>query len=203
MKKIKFFIAAAALIVCSTTSAQFTNVNSQHKQRNSRTASSFVPHAPEKGYKGFVEAGYTFGVGDYGEGRPTFQTTHGYQFNPYIFAGIGAGFNYFTDSKAIGVPIYADGRLTFINNYITPFLDVKIGYSVVDVEGFFLSPSLGCRFGVGNDTALLLSFGYEMQIAEFQVREHLYRNGYWEVLSSSYLINKNCGGLTLKIGFEF
>ena len=172
-------------------SAQFTNTGSQYKQRNSRTVVPHFARGPEKGYKGFVEAGYTFGVGDYGEGRPTFQTTHGYQFNPYIFAGIGAGFNYFTDSKAIGVPIYADGRVTFIDNKITPFFDVKVGYSVVDVEGFFFSPSMGCRFGFNNDTALLLSFGYEMQLAKYYYS--------W----SFGMHHEICGGLTLKTGCEF
>lgn len=192
MKKIKFFVVVAALIVCSTASAQFTNTGSQYKQQTSRTIRSDIPHGPEKGYKGFIEAGYSFGVGRYGEGRPSFYTSHGYQFNPYIFAGIGAGFNYFVDSKAVGVPIFADGRITFFNNNITPFFDVKVGYSVADVKGFFLSPSLGYRFGFNNDTALLLSFGYEMQFAE-----------YYAIYFRYYYDTKICGGLALKMGFEF
>lgn len=38
-------------------------------------------------YRGFVDAGYDVGIGDYDFGRFVINTTHGYQFNPYIFLG--------------------------------------------------------------------------------------------------------------------
>lgn len=47
------------------------------------------------GYRGFVDFGYTVGLGDYGVGRIELTTSHGYQFNPYFFAGIGTGIHYY------------------------------------------------------------------------------------------------------------
>ena len=45
-------------------------------------------------YRGFVDAGYSFGIGDYKFGRFEINTTHGYQFNPYFFLGAGLGFHF-------------------------------------------------------------------------------------------------------------
>ena len=45
-------------------------------------------------YRGNVEAGYSVGIGDYDFGRFEVNTTHGYQFNPYIFLGAGAGLHF-------------------------------------------------------------------------------------------------------------
>ena len=36
-------------------------------------------------YKGYVDAGYSIGIGDYEFGRVEINTSHGYQFNPYFF----------------------------------------------------------------------------------------------------------------------
>ena len=35
-------------------------------------------------YRGFIDAGYSIGVGDYEFGRFEVNTSHGYQFNPYL-----------------------------------------------------------------------------------------------------------------------
>ena len=47
-----------------------------------------------KCYRGFVDAGYDVGIGDYDFGRFVINTTHGYQFNPYIFLGAGTGLHF-------------------------------------------------------------------------------------------------------------
>lgn len=196
MNKIKFFVMTAALVVCTTASAQFSNTGTRNNQRTTRTSmggAGLDGNGPEAGYKGFIEAGYTVGVGDYGEGRIALTTTHGYQINPYVFTGIGAGVNYFTDADAWGVPIFADIRANILNNSISPFIDMKIGYSITDVEGFYFNPSVGCRFGFRNNSAFTLSIGYEMQKADF----YGYYAGYY------YEDSENCGGLTIKLGFDF
>src|SRR5574344_1649720 len=43
------------------------------------------------GYRGFVDNGYTVGVGDYSLDRYDVSTTHGCQINPFIFVGGGVG----------------------------------------------------------------------------------------------------------------
>lgn len=181
MKSIKFLLLFAALTVCGNVSAQFSNTRTTSRQSIS---SSFDGNGPSVGYKGFVDLGYTFGVGDFGEDRIAFSTTHGYQINPYVFAGIGAGINYYTSPDAWSLPIFADVRGTFLNNSITPFIDLKIGYSILDAEGFYLAPSIGCRINRFN-----VSIGYELQKAD---------------LDFYYFESKETiGGISLKIGLDF
>ena len=163
----------------------------------------------KKGYRGFIEAGYAFGVGTYGKDRATFLTTHGYQFNPYIFAGVGSGINAFFDERTTwwSVPIYADLKIYFMDNDICPFFDVKAGYSVADIEGVYLCPSIGCRMKLGNKTALFASLGYEFQKANFRMSTISYQYNSILRMNVPILTNKTsketCGGITLKVGFEF
>lgn len=149
------------------------------------------------GYKAFIEGGYIIGVGDLGEDRLSLFTTHGYQFNQYLFAGLGVGVNYYHDQDLWNIPIYANVRVNILDNGVTPFVDLKIGYSAADVYGFYLSPSLGCRFRLTNHSAIFASIGYEMQRTKFIDYYFSYNHYYTDEYTS------NCGGLSIKIGFEF
>ena len=70
MKKLLLF----AMLICSACMAS----NAQNTSGNC--------------YRGFVDAGYDVGIGDYEFGRFVINTTHGYQFNPYIFLGASTVF---------------------------------------------------------------------------------------------------------------
>ncbi len=203
MNKIKYFIVAAALVVCSTSYAQFSNTNvNQRNTRTSLSSKSFDGNGSKAGYKGFIEGGYTIGVGDYGEDRFAFTTTHGFQFNPYFFLGVGAGMNYISDDKLLGIPIFADIRTNLLNRRVSPILEAKIGYSVLDIEGLYISPSIGCRIAVGKNIAIFVSIGYEMQRAEFVISNYEYLGGgYYS--HNNYRATENCGGSTFRVGFEF
>lgn len=143
----------------------------------------------ESGYKGFIDLGYTFGIGDWGEDRMSFSTSHGYQFNPYLFAGIGVGVNYYFDSEVFALPIFAHIRANFIDNKISPYIDFKVGYSPnLDFEGFYMSPSIGCKIGSFN-----IGVGYVMQKVKIEYEDYDYDES--ETL--------NCGGISVKLGFEF
>ena len=192
MKTFKFFFVAALLLLSSESFAQFSNVRGNQRGGNRATISStstMSENGPKTGYKGFVELGYTPGVGEYGENRLNFMTAHGCQCSPFFFIGVGTGINYYTSPELVSVPIFADFRGTFIDSGISPFIDLKAGYSIIDVDGLFISPSVGCRFGIGKNTAMNISVGYEMQFAEYYGYGHTER--------------KNCGGLALKLGIDF
>lgn len=64
----------------------------------------------KQGYKGFLDFGFTVGVGSFKEDRIEFSTSHGYQFNPFFYAGVGVGLSYFTDAEEVGLPIFAHIR---------------------------------------------------------------------------------------------
>ena len=61
-------------------------------------------------YRGFVDAGYSIGIGDYEFGRFEVNTSHGYQFNPYFFLGAGMGFHFMSSYETDGMEIALDKR---------------------------------------------------------------------------------------------
>ena len=146
-------------------------------------------YAPKQGYAGFVDVGGGFGVGDYAGAYVEATTSHGYQIIPYLFVGAGAGFHYDFDWESISIPIFADIRYTALDNNISPIVGIKIGYSVLDLEGVYFNPSIGCRFGLSNGFAMNVTFNYQMQKADFYY--------------SSYSFKETLGNIGFKIGFEF
>ena len=143
----------------------------------------------ERGYKGFVDLGYTFGIGDWGIDRLELSTSYGYQFNPYIFVGAGVAANYYFDAECFGLPIFVHVRGNIFDNKISPYIDFKIGYSPLeDVKGMYMVPSVGCKIKSFN-----VSIGYVMQKVEYY-----YYDSYYFIEGS-----ENCGGLSLKVGYEF
>lgn len=134
------------------------------------------------GYRGFVDLGYTLGVGAAGGvDRIDLYTSHGIQIIPQLYAGLGSGVSYYFNGSGVSVPIFANIRTDILKSKATPFIDVKVGYSVVDIKGFYLSPTLGCRINHFN-----IGFSYVMQ------KLNVYG---WDF--------GNVGGLSLKLGFEF
>ncbi|MCM0719256.1 hypothetical protein NBH15_13345 [Parabacteroides sp. W1-Q-101] len=149
--------------------------------------------AAQRGYKGFVEFGGGFGVGDWAGNFVGLTTSHGYQFNPHIFVGAGAGFNYDFGNELIFIPVFADFRYNILNRNITPVFGTKIGYSVYDGQGVFFNPSIGCRFGLSESFALNLTFNYGLQTEEAEY----YWSGYYE--SETVLLHT----IGFKLGIEF
>lgn len=166
---------------------EMTNVSRQNSFSFKKKQLSFKDIA---GYRGFLDFGYSFGTSDYKSDRLELSTSHGYQFNPYLFIGGGVGIHYHTDADLFFMPIFVHARANFLKNDITPFFDFKIGYSVFDGMGFYLSPAIGCSFNMGEgNNRLFFMLGYSMQKAEIEY----YR----------YTENVNLGAFSLKVGFEF
>lgn len=164
------------------------------RQRNHNNTK---PHHKEmtldKGYRGFADLGITFGVGSHANSRLELMTTHGYQIIPQLFIGAGVGAHYYVDASDIAVPLFADIRYDILNTPITPFTDVKAGYSVAGITGFYFSPTLGCSFKTSDKLRLNLGVSYSMQNAPY----FYYWNGfYWSDRA-------NCHGLSIKVGIDF
>ena len=163
-----------------------TNTNTHQRATINQNRKDF---GLKSGYKGYLDFGYAIAVGDYGMGRIEFTTTQGYQINPYIYVGAGTGIHYFTDGY-LAVPFFANARANFIKGNISPFFDVKLGYSFVDIGGVYFSPSVGCRFGLGKKIGLNVSLGYSLQMGDFY-----YYGDYYDTV--------NLGGFNFKLGFDF
>ncbi|MFT4169260.1 MAG: hypothetical protein QM653_09100 [Dysgonomonas sp.] len=151
------------------------------------------------GYKGFIDFGYSIPVGDESasSGRLDFTTSHGYQVNSFFYAGLGAGVNYYCQDgiDSWSFPLFFNPRLTIpTSSIVSPFLDVKIGYTVgEDIKGFYLSPSIGTRFLLTNNNAINFSIGYTLQNVKYE-----YGYGYYYESG-----NLSLNAITLKLGFEF
>ena len=131
-------------------------------------------------YRGFVDLGYTIGVGIVSNSdRVELTTTHGVQIIPEFFVGAGVGVNYYhlaEGDTCISLPFFVDVRTDILRSNITPFVDLKIGYAFGNVQGLYVTPSVGCKVN-----HLDFSLGYVAQ---------RYRG-------------LNAGGLSLKFGVNF
>ena len=119
---------------------------------------------PNKGYRGFGEVN----IGSGKDGADVqftyvgFLTSQGYQMNSKLFVGGGTGFCFYDsdDDALILLPLFANIRLDMVENGISPFLDMRLGYSVGDNEGVFFAPSFGVRFSKFQISAGYLLQGY-------------------------------------------
>lgn len=156
--------------------------NFVRKPKTIESGTKLYKSLPSKGYRGFVDVGYTFATGDWGLYRYGFSTSHGYQVCPYFFAGVGAGMyvyqrynsnnNWHNSVHTVGqgdpmsIPIFAHLRSEFVDSWITPYVDAKVGYSIFDKAGFYSTISAGARVALkisGRKVAFSLGAGYDMQ----------------------------------------
>jgi len=160
---------------------------------------------PNRGYKGFIDLVYSYGtsskVGTYelpGENRFEISTSHGFFFSPYMFVGLGVGLHVYTgyndgnnyysyEKETIEIPVFAHIRTHFIDTKISPFADIKLGYSVYDITGTYFSPSLGCRFAKGSRSAFWISLGYTVQYID----------------KSYFNTSANSQAFSMKVGWDF
>ena len=118
----------------------------------------FATICSAQNYKGFIEAGRTFFTGVEGSEYHTtdFMTTHGVQFNR-LFVGVGAGVRW---GDVSWLPIYANARYNLTSRKVAPFIDAKIGYTFIDMEGFYACPSIGVNWNFHKSSSIFLKAGY-------------------------------------------
>lgn len=141
-------------------------------------------------YRGYIDAGYSAGVGYYSFERYEFSTYHGFQINPYIFVGGGAAIHMMAPIKIkdemytkTDVPVFATVRFNFMRTWVTPFIDCKLGYYTIN-QTLYLNPSAGIRIAVNRKQAINIAVGYTF--------EKLEDYGY-----------DNKEAVTVRLGFEF
>ena len=165
-------------------------------------------------YRGHVDAGYSFGIGDYNFGRFEVNTSHGYQFNPYFFLGAGTGVHFMSSYKTGGmeialderdskvdIPVFANIRCNILDKKFSPFVDVKGGTFVTNNGGLYLSAAIGCRYTINESYALNLSLGYTRESLEFETFDDFKNNTDMDYTTKARKLTTEC--LSLKIGFEF
>ena len=119
------------------------------------------PFCVPSGYQGFLELGSARGLA-YNLSRVNAQlsTTHGYQFNDKVFAGLGAGFNISFNHQPV-IPFYGSFRYIFTTDkQISPVVRTRVGayynYYYPELKGFGAYGDLG--FGVRFATKSTFAF---------------------------------------------
>ena len=153
----------------------------------------------QSGYKGIVQSGFLFGIGEYGMNRFTLDFINTYQINPYFSFGLGIGArNYYDFNAPVLIPIFADFRVNFIDNLTSPYLSLGVGYSFDATNsfkkvGFFLNPTVGVTIMIPRNHSINVGVGYEMQRMNFFVTD--WRN--------YYVFTKNSGAINLVLSLSF
>ena len=189
-------IILSAMLICST----FVIANAQNTSKNC--------------YRGFVDAGYDIGIGDFELGRFVISTAHGYQFNPFIFLGAGTGFHFIPEYKTkdmdipldvreskVDIPVFANARINLMKTKIAPFIDAKAGTFVTNNSGMYLNISVGCRISTNEKQAVNISIGYASEKLEFETFNKFSSSHDMSYTRNSRVQNAEC--VSLRVGYEF
>lgn len=118
-----------------------------------------APTCNAQTYKGSIEGGRTFHTDDLEMFSTTdIYTTHGVQLGSHFYIGAGAGVRLGDDYTSI--PLYGSVRYTLLKKKISPFVDAKVGYSLLDAAGFYANPGAGVNWNFYKSLSVFLKVGY-------------------------------------------
>lgn len=106
--------------------------------------------------------------------------TLGWQFNPNLFVGVGAGADYNSGEDILSVPVFAEGRYYFSQRRDSWFVGLKVGANIPTADdkdfdsGLFISPAIGYSFG---KFEVALEYSAQPTSGEYWNRgEHIYHD---------------------------
>ena len=149
MNTYKLILVALFFSVAVSMSGQETSVNKESNSLGHR-------------YRAFVEMNGKYDLGEF-----DFSTTHGYQFNPNLYVGLG--YSYGAVIGGYFSYVHADIRYDFtFKEKITPFADLRVSFNK---EGVIVQPAIGyrykhinlsVRYWIGkDDNTLTFGIGYD------------------------------------------
>ena len=179
---------------------------------------------PERGYRGFVDWTNRIYHGSSLNGSRTFyspgiSTSHGYQFNPWLFAGAGIDYslddtgywekrhNYSIDNYFLSV--FGHVRTDLQLGRFTPFADLRLGWNADSNGTVYFSPSIGYRFNWGRKTGINVGLGYTLDSYRYQnyIQIQAPASGYPQGLTifvpTGEFNNWNRSSFTFRIGIDF
>ena len=134
---------------------------------------------PESGYRGFVDltsriSRHSYPLGSVTNYDPGIATSHGYQFNPWLFVGAGIDFSledniWWSDHykhhycfESHKLSIFTEGRTDLQFGKFTPFADIRLGWNACTDGTVYFSPSIGYRFNWGRKVGINVGLGYTL-----------------------------------------
>ena len=117
MRKIQLIIVAGLVLFCAEAGAQSPPVSAQEVisvrpsvRENAKKSTKTWNRDFIKGYHGFIDFGGGFAAGSSGSALVSASTSHGYQFNPYYYLGVGVGYNYHAFTLGNSIPLFGNFR---------------------------------------------------------------------------------------------
>jgi hypothetical protein len=170
-------------------------------------ASPGAGYGHRKWYRGIIEVGYGFGLGDYGINNFRFNFINAIRIGDFSSIGLGIGYRrYFTKNDAAPylvsnenqIPLFLDLRTSFSTRKLTPYMALGIGASSgyrsagTDKGLFMFNASGGIWYNVSSRFAVFAGIAYEMQNLQYSDTDFL---------TNSYI--KSAGSISLNIGIAF
>ncbi len=171
---------------------------------------------PERGYRGFVD--WTNRIYDRKSWNqtdyiPGISTSHGYQFNPWLFAGAGLDYSLkdigFSDDhyyqlSSYMLSLFADIRTDLQFGKFTPFADLRIGMNASTDGTVYFSPSIGYRFNWGRKVGINVGVGYTLDSYHHEKYIIGTTPEGWQILvATGEHYNYNQSSFTFRIGIDF
>lgn len=141
-------------------------------------------------FRGFIDLGYSLGVGTPRNNFWLIETSFGYAITPKAYLGAGIGIHNF-DAKLDTypmrydkaqpehndpnwrypfIPLYVEGRYSFMSeNHNTPFVSLKVGATFINHKGFYTSPSIGYHFKSNQFFSFNVGVGYALHTANYKL----------------------------------
>lgn len=174
------------------TSSDEMDLNALYKRANERGHNWY---REMRGLRVYMDYGYTHGFGKVKNNRFGWATSLGFQFNPIFYLGMGASYSMTLNKKESSIPIFINSHINFLDNSVTPFFDLKAGYSALEAKGWYVSPSMGVSFAIKGTQAFSIGLGYSFQQAKYKK---------WSEEENKKIRFKDTyNGLQLKLTYEF
>lgn len=141
-------------------------------------------------FRGFIDAGYSLGVGEPRNNFWLIETSFGYAITPRAYLGAGVGIHQFNpvlksyplrydkaqpeqndpNWKYPFIPVYVEGRYSFKNeSHNTPWVSLKVGATFINHSGFYTSPSIGYHFKSNQFFSFNVGVGYALHTAHYKL----------------------------------
>ena len=141
-------------------------------------------------FRGFIDLGYSLGMGAPRNDYWLIETSFGYQLTPRCYVGAGIGMHNFSpkvssyplrldkitaepndpDWQSPFVPLYGECRYSLRSeNGHTPWASIKLGANVITHKGFFLSPSVGIHLAAKQYFSFNIGVGYALHTAHYRL----------------------------------
>ncbi|MCR5246379.1 MAG: hypothetical protein K6E14_01150 [Paludibacteraceae bacterium] len=174
----------------------------------------------QKGYRGMVDVGYCLYISQIAPTTIELTTSHGYQFNPYIFLGGGVGFDFTGECKwgdingkpynkrvaKVDIPIFINGRANLTKTKISPFVDARVGAYINNGGNIYANLALGGRYAINERIGVSLSVGYEIRkvtVEEIHMITGTKHNNYKIEYYYTDRPDQSVDGFVFKVGVDF